>query len=202
MKDVELIKQDMDVNVHKIMDEKLKKPGSLINAEALVSHISINSRSLEKSMKDSHSTSKSGMPGATQSRLAVGTTTQQGVGGTTKSAIKESTRSAASDKNSTSKDASGTQGAKHTEDTTEAELLDIPLPDSLLKPIKIIERLLTQTAYHEQHVLYKNYPATNVKRDAGANAGDEDGNDGPQMFLNLGKKDEQKKDKLSVADDD
>lgn len=65
MKDVELIKQDMDVNVHKIMDEKLKKPGSLINAEALVSHISINSRSLEKSMKDSHSTSKSGMPGAT-----------------------------------------------------------------------------------------------------------------------------------------
>ena len=177
MKDVELIRQDMHSSVHKIMDEKLKKPGSLINADALVSHISINSRSLEKSGKDSHSTSKSGMP-ATQSRLGVGTTTQH-MGGTQKSVIKESTRSAASDKNSTSKDASGTQGVKQTEDATEGELLDIPLPDSLLKPIKIIERLLTQTAYHEQHVLYKNYPAANMKRDAGGKGGEQEGDDGP-----------------------
>jgi hypothetical protein len=27
-----------------------------------------------------------------------------------------------------------------------------------MKAIKIIERLLTQNAFHEQHVLYKNYP--------------------------------------------
>jgi len=27
-----------------------------------------------------------------------------------------------------------------------------------MKAIKIIERLLTQSEFHEQHVLYKNYP--------------------------------------------
>jgi hypothetical protein len=36
------------------------------------------------------------------------------------------------------------------------------LPDSMLKAIRIIERLLTQTKYHEQHVLYKNYPSVNL----------------------------------------
>lgn len=28
----------------------------------------------------------------------------------------------------------------------------------MMKAIRIIERLLTQSKYHEQHVLYKNYP--------------------------------------------
>ena len=113
-----------------------------------------------------------------QSRLAVGATTTHAGGlpagaTTTKSVVKDSTRSGASDKNSTSKDASGTQGQKNQEELAEAELLDIPLPDSLLKPIKIIERLLTQTEYHEQHVLYKNYPVVKIKRDAGGKDGDD-----------------------------
>lgn len=29
------------------------------------------------------------------------------------------------------------------------------LPDTMIQAIKIIERLLTQSKYHEQHVLYK-----------------------------------------------
>ena len=32
------------------------------------------------------------------------------------------------------------------------------LPDSIMLAIKIIERLLTQSKFHEQHVAYRNYP--------------------------------------------
>ena len=43
-----------------------------------------------------------------------------------------------------------------------------------MKAIKIIERLLTQSEYHEQHVLYKNYPMVklaNVNYDDDENEG-------------------------------
>jgi hypothetical protein len=33
------------------------------------------------------------------------------------------------------------------------------LPESMMVAIRIIERLLTQSKYHDQHVQYKNYPA-------------------------------------------
>lgn len=47
-----------------------------------------------------------------------------------------------------------------------AEFVDEELPESIMKAIKIIERLLTQNAFHEQHVLYKNYPPVKLgKRD-------------------------------------
>lgn len=36
------------------------------------------------------------------------------------------------------------------------------IPDTMMKAIRIIERLLTQTKYHEQHVLYKNYPPVSL----------------------------------------
>ena len=34
----------------------------------------------------------------------------------------------------------------------------------MLRAIKIIERLLTQSEYHEAHVLYKDYPSADVKK--------------------------------------
>lgn len=34
----------------------------------------------------------------------------------------------------------------------------------MMKAIRIIERLLTQSEFHEQHVLYKNYPPAKVAR--------------------------------------
>lgn len=43
------------------------------------------------------------------------------------------------------------------------EYVDDELPDSMLTAIKIIERLLTQTKYHKQHVAYKNYPPMNLE---------------------------------------
>ena len=60
-----------------------------------------------------------------------------------------------------------------------------------MKPIKTIERLLTQNAFHEQHVLYKNYPP--VKLGKGAAADDED--EGNQKKRPMGiKKEKQKED--------
>ena len=45
------------------------------------------------------------------------------------------------------------------------EYVQVELPDSMMNAIRIIERLLTQSEYHEQHVLYKNYPAVHFKTD-------------------------------------
>ena len=42
------------------------------------------------------------------------------------------------------------------------EYVEAELPDTMMKAIRIIERLLTQSKYHEQHVLYKNYPPVNL----------------------------------------
>ena len=43
------------------------------------------------------------------------------------------------------------------------EYLDVTLPDTMLPAIKIIERLLTQTKFHTQHVAYKNYPPMHLE---------------------------------------
>lgn len=53
--------------------------------------------------------------------------------------------------------------------------MDEELPDSIMKAIKIIERLLTQNAFHEQHVLYKNYPPVKLGKVA-INDDEEEGN--------------------------
>lgn len=36
------------------------------------------------------------------------------------------------------------------------------MPESLLKHIKTIERLLNQNKYHEQQILYKDYPTSDL----------------------------------------
>ena len=38
------------------------------------------------------------------------------------------------------------------------------LPDSIMLAIKIIERLLTQSKFHEQHVAYRNYPNVQLEK--------------------------------------
>ena len=44
----------------------------------------------------------------------------------------------------------------------------------MMKAIRIIERLLTQIDYHEQHVLYKNYPAIKMNKSAAQEDDDEE----------------------------
>jgi len=57
----------------------------------------------------------------------------------------------------------------------EIEYVNEELPDSMMKAIRIIERLLTQSKYHEQHVLYKNYPPVDIVKQVD----DTDGNNDP-----------------------
>jgi hypothetical protein len=44
------------------------------------------------------------------------------------------------------------------------QYVDEELPESMMKAIRIIERLLTQSKYHHEHVLYKNYPPVELKK--------------------------------------
>jgi len=44
------------------------------------------------------------------------------------------------------------------------EYVDVELPDTMLQAIRIIERLLTQAQFHEQHVLYKAYPSVKLDK--------------------------------------
>lgn len=87
-----------------------------------------------------------------------------------KSALKESTAKSGSDKMSQTS-ASQTQTGAVSGGTMsgdyavpkKVEYVQIELPDSMMKAIRIIERLLTQTKYHEQHVLYKDYPVVHLQ---------------------------------------
>jgi hypothetical protein len=71
------------------------------------------------------------------------------------------------------------------------EYVETELPDTMMKAIRIIERLLTQTEYHEQHVLYKNYPPAKVQRRTEEDEEDEEG--AKKKGLMNKKKEEEKK---------
>ena len=80
--------------------------------------------------------------------------------------------------------------------------VQVDLPDSMIKAIKIIERLLTQAQYHEQHVLYKNYPSAKIDKKGGD---DDEDDESKRAGFSLGrgkpdKKQEEDK-KLEVEDD-
>ena len=64
----------------------------------------------------------------------------------------------------------------------------------MMKAIRIIERLLTQTKYHEQHVLYKNYPPVSQgDKNKRALLEEEEENAGKKpLFPAIGKKDKNK----------
>lgn len=85
---------------------------------------------------------------------------------------------------------------------TKVEYLDVTLPDTMLPAIKIIERLLTQTKYHHQHVAYKNYPPMNLEE----KIDDEDEEEGDKKKVGLKmigrKKAEEKKEEEEKKDDE
>lgn len=103
--------------------------------------------------------------------------------GSSASALKESVnRSQTSDKSGTSVSQTGTQqlssetAAGDFAKVKEVKFVNEELPDSMLVAIRIIERLLTQSKFHEQHVQYKNYPS--VDKSALANRKDDDEEEG------------------------
>ena len=69
----------------------------------------------------------------------------------------------------------------------------------MMKAIRIIERLLTQSKYHEQHVLYKNYPPVDiVKTDGDEEDENAEGQGGMMPFG--GKEKKKEEDKNDEAD--
>jgi dynein intermediate chain 4, axonemal len=85
--------------------------------------------------------------------------------GSSASALKESVnQSHTSDKSGTSVSQTGTNqissetAAGDFAKVKEVKFVNEELPDSMMVAIRIIERLLTQSKFHEQHVQYKNYP--------------------------------------------
>jgi len=131
------------------MEEKLKHPQCLMDAEGLASHMSMHTT------KSSNSKSGKGSK----------------INATSRSQLKESTmKSQTSDKlSATSMSNTQTQGISSetvkgdfAADAKNVEYVQQDLPETMLNAIRIIERLVTQTEYHESQVLYKDYPAVKV----------------------------------------
>jgi len=75
------------------------------------------------------------------------------------------------------------------------EYINEELPDSMMRAIRIIERLLTQSKYHEQHVLYKDYPSVDIAQQP-SEEDEENAENGKNSMLPFGvnkKKEEEKK---------
>ena len=68
----------------------------------------------------------------------------------------------------------------------------------MIRAIRIIERLLTQSKYHEQQVLYQDYPPVDIVKAAGED--EEEGKEGDDLmgFGDKKKKEEEKKEDEDV----
>lgn len=58
----------------------------------------------------------------------------------------------------------GQKGINATIKSKDIEYVEEELPQSIMKAIRIINRLLTQSKFHEQHVMYMNYPPVDIER--------------------------------------
>ena len=82
------------------------------------------------------------------------------------------------------------------------EYVDADLPETMMKAVRIIERLLTQSKYHEQHVLYKNYPPVDLsEKYKQAMLAEEEEENKKKPFFAL-KKDKQKEEEKKEEDAD
>lgn len=159
-------------SIEDIMNEKLYESRALIDSEELASHISIYSQATTQHGK----TQKQGSKIETsQGRSSKNRVSGKEGESTSKSIIRVSdTKSGLSDKLSSSSVTQQYTGIQSKtsglpDSTTPSKMeyvegdqaLDSP---SMLKAIKIIERLLTQTKYHKEHVLYTDYPQVTLPK--------------------------------------
>lgn len=166
-----LMVREYEKSIDDIMAEKLAEPRALIDSDELASHISIYSQSTNQDGKNiQKSNSKSGNSRSSKRNTS---NKQNDDNSTSKSIVKASdTKSGLSDKLSSSSNTqqqidgtSKTSGLPDSTIPTKMEYIEGEAPydnQSMLKAIKIIERLLTQTKYHEEHVLYTDYPVVEI----------------------------------------
>jgi len=123
--------------------------------------------------------------------------------GSSASALKESVnRSKTSDHSNTSMSQTGTNqissetAAGDFARVKEVKFVNEELPDSMMVAIRIIERLLTQSKFHEQHVQYKNYPQVDRSAlDQLQEAEEEEGNRRNRAAKKVDKNKEEEEDK-------
>ena len=70
----------------------------------------------------------------------------------------------------------------------------------MIKAIRIIERLLTQTTYHEQQVLYQDYPPVDIVKQSGDDDEENEANQ-DNMMLGFGGPDKKKKEEEKKEED-
>jgi len=144
-------------SIDDIMSAKLKDKKSLFDAEALASHISIASTTtgdLAKSQAKSKSKMKSSQSGLKESKNSESNSSVSGSKGMSQSGVRDTT------------DPTSQAGDFAEVKAKDIKYVDEELPDSMAKCLRIIVRLLTQSQYHTEHVLYRNYPPVELERPA------------------------------------
>jgi hypothetical protein len=170
-------KMEFDSEVQKIMEEKLKNPNCLINADELASHISImttKSGDQGGKTKQSGTTSSNSRSGKGASKSKINSSQSNLKESTNKSATSDKLSGTSASQSQTNAVSSETQGDYGTIKKS-AEFVNEELPETMIQAVRIIERLLTQSQYHEQHVLYKDYPAVKLEQAKGDDDEDQEG---------------------------
>lgn len=135
--------------VNEILTERSKHRSAFIDAENLASHISIGSETASR---------KTGGAGdKTQSGATVGSKSGKGLTKNMKSSntnLNQSQTSEVSDKSTSQTQTNPLSnetavGGAYGAIKKNADVVNEELPESIMKAIKIIERLLTQNAFHE-----------------------------------------------------
>lgn len=168
-----LMVREYEKNIEDIIAYKLAEPSALIDSEELASHISIYSQATTQSDKGGGKTgSRSGASNNYASKK-VTSSNKEGEGASQNNLKESDTKSGLSDKLSSSSNTQQIGGQSKVSglpDSTIPAKIDIAEDFSVLKSasmlraINIIERLLTQTKYHEQNVLYTDYPVVKITK--------------------------------------
>lgn len=185
-------------SIEDIMNEKLKNTKNLFDTESPASHISIQtSKSDIKGGKSGSNSSKQ------RSKMK---SSQSGMKESKNESEPSSSVSGSMSKTQTNQFSTetGVQGDFGNVKAKDIEYVDEELPVSMIKAIRIIERLLTQSKYHEQQVLYQDYPPVDIVKNEGD---DDDGDVNAQDAMMMGfgdkkKKEEDKKEEEEVVVED
>ena len=148
------------------MNENLKTPDCLFDAESLATHISIVSTQPGTQAEKSGAGGGNSMNTSSRGQRVRGSKNMKSSMKDSKQAESEMTSSISGSMNKTTTNQFSTEtgmkgdfGDVRAKDVT---YVDEELPESMMKAIKLIDRLLTQSDCHEAHVLYKDYPSVDL----------------------------------------
>lgn len=173
------------------MNDCLKDPKALLNAEALASHVSTatESQNVNAKHKSGTNSSKSGAGKGSNKMKSSQSNLNQSVNKSNASDTLSGTDLSGTG-TATNAISSETVAGEFANMAKNVQYVETELPESMMKAIRIIERLLTQIDYHEQHVLYKNYPPVKLSK---STAEEEDDEETKKKAMMIGRKKDEKK---------